>query len=131
MTDDWPACKVEATDLEGAFTVAAAEASLVEEVPVATLQRKCCWRHQERKMTGQPAKQQPQTQRAPLQRLPMRPAAAKACAEEPGPSAAAGPEGDFTAATAAGGGTAGAGEEWRGCGEQAGPECEQDRKGVV
>ncbi len=51
MTVDWPACKAATADPEGAFTAAAAEASLVEEVPVATLQRKCCWQHQERKMT--------------------------------------------------------------------------------
>jgi hypothetical protein len=47
MGDDWPA----AADPEGAFTVSATEASLVEEVPVATLQSKCCCWHQERKMT--------------------------------------------------------------------------------
>ncbi len=70
MTDDWAT----AADPEGVFTVAAAEASLVEEVTVATLQRKCCWRHQERKMTGQPARWQPQTQRVLLQGLPIRPA---------------------------------------------------------
>ncbi len=130
ITDDWLACKAEATDPEGTFTVAAAEASLVEEVPVATLQRKCCWQHQERKLTRQPLRRQPQAQKGAFT-VAADEASCVADEEEPSPAAAAGLEGAFTAAIAAGEGTTGAGEEGRGCGEQAGPECEQDRKGVV
>ncbi len=76
MSDNWSACKGAAADPEGAFTVAAAEASLV------------------------------------------------AGAEEPGPAAAGNPEGAFTAATAE------QVKEGRGCGEQAGPVCGQDKRGV-
>ncbi len=84
---DPPACKAAAADPEGAFTVAAAEASLVEEVPVATLQRKCSWRHQERKLTRQTGRLQPQTQRALLQ-CAADEASLLAGAEVPGPEEA-------------------------------------------